>query len=348
MMLRLPSSSNFSRGMLLSTTDAGKTWNALPSPPVADAIRFVSPSTGWLAGGPAGDQLYVTRDGGSHWERQYVPPDAAGDNANSQSYRLPVFENDHDGTLVAVSNEDTAAQLRVFETHDGGVTWNLKTIAPLGEEASHAAISVVNSGTVFVAPANRVGLVALGQGAVRTDSALFRSISPDQAISKLDFANAQQGWVLVSGGVCENGKSNCHQESKLLVTTDGGRTTTDITPTVTGNPQSTLPLQTPPHEEEAQAAPEPESPEAVVAGHNKGFDQCAAGTVSQMQAWWTNTPWNYTNIYIGGSNRGCPQPISIPAGSATSLGRAGSSSPPGSVRRRPLVRVPVVAKSATM
>lgn len=42
--------------------------------------------------------------------------------------------------------------------------------------------------------------------------------------------------------------------------------------------------------------------------NGKGFDTCAAPSTSQMQAWWTNTPWNWIGIYIGGSVRGCSQP----------------------------------------
>lgn len=39
----------------------------------------------------------------------------------------------------------------------------------------------------------------------------------------------------------------------------------------------------------------------------RGFDKCAAATVSQMQTWWTNSPYWDANIYIGGSSRACSQ-----------------------------------------
>jgi hypothetical protein len=42
--------------------------------------------------------------------------------------------------------------------------------------------------------------------------------------------------------------------------------------------------------------------------NGKGFDTCAAPSTSQMQAWWTNTPWNFIGVYIGGAVRGCSQP----------------------------------------
>jgi hypothetical protein len=39
-----------------------------------------------------------------------------------------------------------------------------------------------------------------------------------------------------------------------------------------------------------------------------GADSCTAPSESQMRAFWTNTPYSYWGIYIGGSDRGCAQP----------------------------------------
>ena len=39
-----------------------------------------------------------------------------------------------------------------------------------------------------------------------------------------------------------------------------------------------------------------------------GADSCTAPSLSQMRAFWNNTPFSYWGIYIGGSDRGCAQP----------------------------------------
>jgi hypothetical protein len=39
-----------------------------------------------------------------------------------------------------------------------------------------------------------------------------------------------------------------------------------------------------------------------------GFDACAAPSTGAMKAWWSNTPWSFVGVYIGGSARGCSQP----------------------------------------
>lgn len=49
-------------------------------------------------------------------------------------------------------------------------------------------------------------------------------------------------------------------------------------------------------------------PGGGAAFNGKGFDTCAAPSTSQMQAWWTSTPWSFVGIYVGGSVRACSQP----------------------------------------
>jgi hypothetical protein len=39
----------------------------------------------------------------------------------------------------------------------------------------------------------------------------------------------------------------------------------------------------------------------------RGFDVCDAPSVDTMQKWWSNSPFYYVGIYIGGGNRSCPQ-----------------------------------------
>ncbi len=54
------------------------------------------------------------------------------------------------------------------------------------------------------------------------------------------------------------------------------------------------------------------APASPAAGLQKlsgyGADSCTAPSLSQMKAFWTNTPYSYWGIYIGGGDRGCSQP----------------------------------------
>jgi len=52
------------------------------------------------------------------------------------------------------------------------------------------------------------------------------------------------------------------------------------------------------------------SPGATCYGvsQKKGFDTCSAPSTSVMSNWWPYSPYWDIGIYIGGSNRACPQP----------------------------------------
>ncbi len=66
LVLQLESSSNFSLGILLATTDGGQTWEQRDLP-VAEPVHFTDEVNGWVKGGPR-DELYTTQDGGRSWK----------------------------------------------------------------------------------------------------------------------------------------------------------------------------------------------------------------------------------------------------------------------------------------
>ena len=51
-------------GAVLTTSDGGHAWRALPAPPDAQTVCFTGPRDGWLG---AGGRLYRTTDGGRRW-----------------------------------------------------------------------------------------------------------------------------------------------------------------------------------------------------------------------------------------------------------------------------------------
>ena len=57
---------NASRGVLLKTSDGGKTWQTWPLP-LGEPIEFINAQVGWLRGGPLGTERYLTLDGGRSW-----------------------------------------------------------------------------------------------------------------------------------------------------------------------------------------------------------------------------------------------------------------------------------------
>jgi hypothetical protein len=60
------------------------------------------------------------------------------------------------------------------------------------------------------------------------------------------------------------------------------------------------------------ASPAPASATGTVKLTDYGADTCTAPSEAQMQAFWTNTPYSYWGVYIGGADRGCAQPNLTP------------------------------------
>src|ERR1700754_974540 len=56
------------------------------------------------------------------------------------------------------------------------------------------------------------------------------------------------------------------------------------------------------------AAVAPASAAGTVKLTGYGADTCTAPSETQMRAFWTNTPYSYWGVYIGGADRACAQP----------------------------------------
>jgi photosystem II stability/assembly factor-like uncharacterized protein len=92
--IHIPSGSNWSYGKLLRTTDGGASWSEF-EPPSGGPVRFVTADLGWTVQGPAGDHLFVTRDGGKTWQEEVVLP--AETVPGYLIYQLPTFQNSREG-----------------------------------------------------------------------------------------------------------------------------------------------------------------------------------------------------------------------------------------------------------
>ena len=64
--LKMVSGSSFSVGKLFATQDGGRTWEER-TVPLGEPVQFTDRFNGWVAGGPADEDFYVTTDGGYTW-----------------------------------------------------------------------------------------------------------------------------------------------------------------------------------------------------------------------------------------------------------------------------------------
>lgn len=231
--IKLGSSSNFSLGLLFKTEDGGHTWSQL-NMPLGDPTYFINSTTGWVAGGQAGDKLYITQDGGNTWTEQKVAQGETG----SLFYDLPTFTNEQDGVLPVTVTGPTGSQLLIYTTSNAGQSWNLSSSFPLNitmELGAKVVVQVIDkTHWVFIEPmTNQLQLVDAGK-IVNTVPFVSQGLSN---IIKVDFSTLQTGGVLVTtnscGGVKASGeydKSLCTTTNNAWKTTNGGATWQEILP----------------------------------------------------------------------------------------------------------------------
>ncbi|OGO41265.1 MAG: hypothetical protein A2W36_05635 [Chloroflexi bacterium RBG_16_58_14] len=222
--VKLQTGSSFSLGRLFVTQDGGRTWEER-SIPLGEPVKFLDAQRGWVAGGPSGELLYRTVDGGRTWQPQALPlPDSI---APAQALvGLPQFENAREGVLPVTISGSPDSQFVLYATGDSGESWGLATsleLDPGFEPGSPLPFSLGAGSRWWVG----------SSGSAR----LYTSALPAGVIA-LDFITDQSGWALAQEGSCQGYKPpsgletppfQCALRSRLLATSDGGFSWTEIT-----------------------------------------------------------------------------------------------------------------------
>lgn len=220
---------------IIRTNDGGVTWYNVTPPTLTEAgysvfTEFLDISHAWVQvvdpnNYPIGGTLHRTSDGGITWE-SVETPFSAGD--------MEFVDADNGWILADLGVGAGSMAVSVFQTNDGGQTWNrVYTNDPNLESASD---SLPLGGLKFlIAPLNMeiawVGGVVYSPGSVylfRTDDAgsIWFNISlilPEEAalseiaVEKLHFTSASQGFLVLR-------MTSEKPKTLIFVTEDGGNT----------------------------------------------------------------------------------------------------------------------------
>lgn len=117
---------------IFKTTDGARTWHQQLTwdGPGPDQVRFSADGSQGLVVGRGGVPLFRTTDGGAHWQRMALPPQAT---QVASQYFLDVNE----GWIISYLNEATPGFAGVFHTTDGGQSWIQTARLDVNQEFSH-------------------------------------------------------------------------------------------------------------------------------------------------------------------------------------------------------------------
>jgi len=167
-------------GILLGTTDGGKTWEKLPFlfQQKVQAIYFTDPQHGWVY--DAGGSIYRTADGGHKW--------VVVMSGNGVAPLLGMFflSNNQEGWVVGKSGD-------IRHTTDGGKTWQRQT-PPVTVTLHSVAFVDKDNGWAAGENGTILGTQDGGQHWNKQDS------DTQDAIALLEFRGAKTGWAASQNG----------------------------------------------------------------------------------------------------------------------------------------------------
>ncbi len=275
-------SSNFSMGTLFVSTDSGKRWSA-KEVPVAENFVFLDQKVGFMLNPADSQSLYRSLNGGKSWTLLELDLPEILDSSLIEP-----------GLPIKLADRRVYLPVKIIEGENQGFDF-LVRIEPKASPKS--MIQFDNLDVIPILPSS-------GQKQFSSNSA--------NQISKIQTQDVQDLWVSLAGGECQNLLAadggidiTCESNWQLLRSQSGGLgwdtvslpgELTSITKNFTANAQ--LP-EIDLDEKQVQLA--------GVVGNFVGhaFDKCEIPTLSQLQRWYTSSPYRAVNLYIGGVSRFC-------------------------------------------
>jgi glycoside hydrolase-like protein len=294
------SGSNFSMGVLFTTSDGGSSWSRFILP-IADKIYFSDPQMGWAIGGPTGDEVFNTQDAGASW-RNVRPADIPH---GIQATTYPPIVSGGQGLLV-MTTLGVENNLMLYSLANS-VKWLALGQVKLDVQPGIIGISILD-------PQNFVTTIPGTKSIVRMTNGELDVLNNEDGLSasivELDMVSMDVGWAKSVEARCvtdslSNGQTasvSCSSTTRLLQTTSGGATWQNVDLPIVPTNRASLDASNLTDKIISSAVSSGENTLAVV---GQGFDRCEIPTLSQMQTWSDNSPYQSVNLYIGGSSRAC-------------------------------------------
>jgi photosystem II stability/assembly factor-like uncharacterized protein len=294
-------SSNFSVGTLFVTSDGGSTWSRTALP-IADHIFFSDPQVGWAVGGPTNDQIFRTQDTGNTWQSMRL--DNSPEDILVTAY-MP-FSSQGQGLLVT-TNLGSENSLEIYSLDDTSEKWLPVNRVLLDVEPGVVGLSIFDSQN-FVATIPGTGsIIRMLDGELHI---LDNKDNLSASIVDLDMVALDVGWAKSVASNCVSESSlddqtasvSCSSSTRLLRTLDGGVTWQSVELPSSQSEAASAGILSSSHARETISFANAGNTQILI---GQGFDKCEIPTLSQLQAWSGNSPYQAVNLYIGGSSRAC-------------------------------------------
>ena len=287
--------SNFSVGTLFTTSDGGFTWSR-SALPVADNLIFSEPQIGWAVGGPTGGQIFRTQNGGVSWH-EVTPP--LTPNTFTMAYK-PYYSGGQ--SLLVTTNLGLENSVKVYAYENSTDEWSFVNQVILSVEPGVIPLSILDAQNfVAVIPGTKsiVQMMDGGLGTFENKDGLSASIVG------LDMVSMDAGWAKSVDSDCVTASSltdqsasvTCSSTTRLLQTTDGGLTWQRVPlPDIQSETNSFSILGT----DNVTTLSTVTGPGNTNVFTGQGFDKCEIPSISQLQTWWSSSPYKTVNfIYWG-------------------------------------------------
>jgi len=276
------SSSNFSIGTLFISEDGGKSWSE-KEVPVAEKLVFLDPLVGYMLNPASSESLYRTQDGGNSWNLVEINlPEVLESGAFQLS--LPINLSDGRVYLPIKTMEEDAKSIDYL----------------VGIEPSSTAKTIIELESFGILPI----LPPSNQKQIPETSS--------EHISKIQTQDAQNIWITMKDGVCENHLADddkldiiCESSWQMVRSQSGGLEW--VTVSLPGGLTSVTKSFTTSAGTSQADLGEKQILSGSVGGTFIGhaFDKCEVPTLSQLQTWYTSSPYKAVNLYFGGISRFC-------------------------------------------
>lgn len=201
-------------GVLLASSNAGKTWRQVPSPPNVQSACFSNSEDGWLSAGVGQHaDIYHSSNGGQSWQLSFAPPLSKADLAQGATVAALAELQCAQGAVWALylgfgaemSQEpwfayrgSTAAWQPVFSEGytEVGLTGHFPHQAPAGYSGPFSALS--SGSAIFVGEDPVSDPISAAVDLVSADGRQMYQVGADPNMANptgVAFTSAQDGWL---------------------------------------------------------------------------------------------------------------------------------------------------------